>query len=211
MFSMRNILIGLLVVALAILGYWGFATWQKRSQHKAIADTVAEGTAQLRAALLAPPSAQNIAGIEAAIERLQATRASRQIAFAGAADAYLAAARTIMLRRADVERIAPHATASRQALADHMNTPRGRNDDWIRRAAELKKKMDADQADLDRVLKTLAELIAGLPESEKPLAGFIDPSYILDEAQRAAALKRVQADTKRNADEVARIGSLPGR
>src|SRR5207248_1452340 len=109
-----------------ILGYLGFATWQKRSQHKAIADAVAEGTAQLRAALIAPPSAQNIAGIESAIERLQATRASRQIAFAGAADAYLAAARTIMLRR-------------------------------------------------------------------------------------AAALKRVQSDAKRNAEDVARIGSLPGR
>jgi hypothetical protein len=211
MFSTRNVLAVLVVVALAILGYWAFANLQKRSQHKAIADTVAEGTAQLQAALAAPPSAQNIAGIEAAIERLQAMRVSRQIAFAGAADTYLAAARTIMLRRADAERIAPNAAASRQALAAHMGTPRGRNDDWIRRAAELKKKMDADQADLDRVLKTLAELIAGLPESEKPLAAFVDPSYLLDEGQRTSALRRVQTDLKRNADDVARIGNLPGR
>jgi hypothetical protein len=211
MFSTRNLLVGLVVVAVAILGYWGVASWQKRSQHKAIADAVAEGTAQLRAALVAPPSAQNIAGIESAIERLQATRVSRQIAFAGAADAYLAAARNIWLRPADLPPRAPHAAASRQALAEHMNTPRGRNDDWIRRAAELKKKMDADQADLERVLKTLAELIADFSETEKPLAAFIDPSYILDEAQRGAALKRVQADLKRNTDEVARIGNLPGR
>jgi hypothetical protein len=33
----------------ALAGYRGFVTWQKRSQFNAIADTVAEGTAQLRA------------------------------------------------------------------------------------------------------------------------------------------------------------------
>src|SRR5262245_66587618 len=96
-------------------------------------------------------------------------RVSRQVAFAGAADTYLAGARTIMLRRADVERIAPQAAASRQAAEAHMNTPRGRNDDWIRVAPVLKKKMDADQAELDRVLKVLAELLASFPETEQQI------------------------------------------
>jgi len=208
MLSPRNALVALAVVALALAGYWFFADWQKRSQHREIAEIVADGTAQLKSALTAPPSAQGIAAIESDIERLQAARVSRQVAFAGAADTYLAAARTIMLRRADAERIAPRAAASRQALAEHMATPRGRNDDWIRRAAELKKKMDADQADLDPVLGTLAELLAAFPESAKPLAPFVDSSHVLDEPARAAALKRAQDDAKRAGDEVARIGSL---
>jgi len=211
MFSVRNLLIALAVAAAAIAGYWAFAGWQKGAQHKAIAETVAEGTAQLRASLGAPPGAQAIAGIESAIEQLQSMRISRQVALAGAADTYLAAARTVMLRRADAERIAPQAAASRQALAAHLDSPRGRNEDWIRRAAELKKKMDADQADLDRVLRALAELLATFPEAQKPLAALLDSSYLLEDAQRAAALQRVQADAKRAAEEAARIGTLPGR
>jgi ABC-type transporter Mla subunit MlaD len=92
-----------------------------------------------------------------------------------------------------------------------MNSPRGRNDDWIRRASELKRSMDADQADLDRVLKALAELLAGFPDTEKPLLAFLAPTYVLDEQQRTAALKRVQTEQKRAADEAERIGRFPVR
>jgi hypothetical protein len=211
MFSTRNVFFLLGVVALAIAGYWAFATWQKRSQHDAIAEAVADGTAQLATSLSAPPSAQNITAIESAIERLQSMRVSRQVALAGAADTYLAGARVIMLRRADAERLAPRAAGSRQALEEHMNSPRGRNDDWIRRASELKRSMDADQADLDRVLKALAELLAGFPDTEKPLLAFLAPTYVLDEQQRTAALKRVQTEQKRAADEAERIGRFPVR
>lgn len=207
---LRQAVVLLAIAALALAGYWAFASWQTRSQFKAISELVAEGSAQLRGALTAPPSKEGIAAIEGAIERLQAAHVSRQLAFAGAADTYLAGARTIMLRRADAERIAPQAAASRQALEAHMNTPRGRNDDWIRRATELKKKMDADQVELDRVLKVLAELLAAFPETEKPVAAFA-PSATLDEATRAAALKHVQADLKRAADEVTRIGNIVPR
>ena len=103
---LRQAVVMLAIVALALVGYWAFDNWQKRSQFKAIAELVGEGTTQLRAALSAPPSKENIVGVEAAIERLQGARVSRQIAFAGAADTYLAGARTIMLRRTDAERIA---------------------------------------------------------------------------------------------------------
>jgi len=207
---LRQAVVYLAIAALALVGYWAAANWQKRSQFKAISELVAEGTAQLRGALTAPPSKEGIAGIENAIERLQAARVSRQVAFAGAADTYLAGARTLMLRRADAERVAPVAAASRQALDAHMNTPRGRNDDWIRRAAELKRKMDADQVELERVLKVLAELLATFPETEKPVAAFA-PSATLDEATRAAALKRVQDELKRSAAEATRIANIVPR
>ena len=204
-FSFRNIALVLGLAVAALAAYWGFAAWQKRSQFNAIADTVAEGTAQLRGSLTAAPTGRSIAAIEAAIERLQSMRVSRQIAFAGAAGTYLSAARTVILRRADETRIAPQAVASRDALAAHMGTPRGRNDDWIRRAAELKKRMDGDQLDLDRVLNALAELLGTFPEVEKPVLAFVDASYVLDEPTRAAALKRVQADRKHAADEIAKF------
>jgi len=207
---LRQAVVYLAIAALALVGYWALANWQKRSQFKAISELVAEGTAQLRGALTAPPSKEGIAGIENAIERLQAARVSRQVAFAGAADTYLAGARTLMLRRADAERVAQVAAASRQALDAHMNTPRGRNDDWIRRAAELKRKMDADQVELERVLKVLAELLATFPETEKPVAAFA-PSATLDEATRAAALKRVQDELKRSAAEATRIANIVPR
>jgi hypothetical protein len=138
-------------------------------------------------------------------------RASHQVAMAGAAEGYLVTVRAVILRKADVARAAPQAAASRQALAAHMRTPRGRDDSWIRRASGLKKKMDQDHAELDRQLGTLRDLVYTFPEAEKAIAPYVERSALLGAPSQEAALKEVEAQTRRAADELDKAGRLPAR
>src|SRR5260221_2021316 len=102
--------------AAVVLAYWQFGEYQKRSQQKAIAELVGQGTEQLRGALGATPTKEQIAAIDKVLEQLRKTPASRQIAMAGAAEAYLVSVRAIVLRKAEVARLAPQAAARRNAL-----------------------------------------------------------------------------------------------
>jgi hypothetical protein len=209
MFSAKKLVLGAVVALAALTAFWLFGDYQKRAQQKAIAGLAAEGTAQLKAAIAGQPGAESVARIDATLQALRNTRASRQMAMAGVAEGYLVSARAIILRKAEVGRAAPQAAASRQALAAHMRTPRGRDDSWIRRASDLKKKMDQAHAELDRQLKTLADLIYTFPEAEKAIAPYVDRSLLLGDPLQQAALKQVEAQTKRAADEIEKAGRLP--
>ena len=200
-----------LVALAALAAYWMYGNYQKRAQQKSIAGLVSEGTAQLKSALAGEPGAAGIARIDAILKELRDTGTSRQVAMAGAAEGYLVSARAIILREADVARAAPRAAASRQALAAHMRTPRGRDDSWIRRASDLKKRMDQDHAELDRQLKTLRDLVYTFPEAEKALAPYVDGSLLLGAAPQQAALKKVESETARAEDEASKAGRLPER
>ncbi len=209
MTSTRKLAVAVVVVAAAAVSYVMYGGYKKGAEEKAIAGLVAQGSAQLKGALEGTPTKEHIAAIEAGLEALRAARASRQIAMSAAAETYLVSARAIILRKADAARLAPQAAASRQALAAHMNAPRGRDDSWIRRASELKRKMDQDHADLDRQLKTLAELLYTLPIASDALAPFVEKSSLLEEAVRKAALAQAEAEAKRAAEEMDKVGRLP--
>ncbi len=209
MSSAKKLALGVAAVIAAAVLYWTFGDFQKGAQQKALAGLVADGSAQLKAALAGTPAREHIAAIEADLETLRAARASRQIAMSAAAETYLVSARAIILRKAEVARLAPQAAASRQALAAHMYTQRGRDDSWIRRASELKRKMDQDHTDLDRQLKTLYELLYTLPIATDALKPFVEKSALLDEPVRKAALDQAEADAKRAAEEIDKAGRLP--
>jgi hypothetical protein len=209
MVSAKKLALAPLVALAVLVAYWMWGNYQKHAQQKAIAALVSEGTAQLKAGLAGEPSAASIAKVDATLQALRNAGASRQIAMASAAEGYLVSARAIILREADVARAAPQVAASRQALSAHMRTSRGRDDSWIRRASALKKRMDQDYAELDRQLKTLRDLIYTFPEAEKAIAQYVDTSRLLGDAAQQAALKQVEARTKRTADEIGKAGRLP--
>jgi hypothetical protein len=209
MFSARNALIGLIAVFALGIAYWAWGNYQKKSQHEKISGLVAQGTVPLKAVLSgSAPTAAHIAEVEGAMKTFESTSRSRQLALAGAAEAYLISARAVILKRAEVQRLAPQAEASRHALTLHMNSIRGRSDSWIRRAAELKKKMDFDHGELDRQLRALQELIRTLPDAEKPLIPFVGRAVLVEDATRLAALKEVEGQIKRAADETQKTGRL---
>jgi hypothetical protein len=202
--SLRNALLLAVVAAIAAAGgYWTYAGYQKRSQQKAIAALVGQGTAELQAALGGKPTDENLKNIEAALTRLRATPASRQIDFAGATDAYLVSARAIVLRRSDAVRLAPQAEERNKELVGHMSGPRGRDDGWIRRATELKKQSDQANYDLALAQRTLADLLEDLPGTEQRLEAYVPKSAVLDEALREAAIKQAREDIRRATDALA--------
>jgi hypothetical protein len=210
MISAKKALAVPLVALAALVAYWMYGNYQKQAQQKSIAALVSQGTVQLEAALAGEPSAADLARMDALLQELSGTGTSRQIAMAGAAEGYLVSARAIILREAEVARAAPRAAASRQALAAHMRTPRGRDDSWIRRASDLKKQMDQDHAQLDRQLKTLRDLVYTFPDAEKALEPYVDRSLLLGAAPQQAALKKVEAETARAEVEASKAGRLPG-
>ncbi len=189
--------------ALAIAGIVGYAAWNvqaKRAEHRAITALVGEASGGLAAALKQPDAAQ-AAKLQAAAQSLQSMPTGRQRPYADAADVYLASARTIAQRQADVSRLSKAAAAAREAFVSHMRGPRGRNDAWMRQATDLQKGMDQAHHELQRVQEALVELLLTLPEAEKQLVPFAGASVESDPALYEAALKRARDDLKRSAQD----------
>ena len=188
--------------ATAIAGIVGYVAWtvqEKREEHRAITALVHEAASGL-ATSLKQPSPELAKKLEAASQSLQALRVQRQKPYADAADVYLVSARTIGQRQADAARLAGEARQAREAFVAHMRGPRGRNDAWIRQAADLGRRADRAYADYVRVQEALIELLRTLPEAEKPLEPYAG-SGLADPALHEAALKRAQAELKRAAEE----------
>jgi len=206
--KVRNLVIAVAALAVAVAGYFSFASWQKRSQHDAIAALVVETSAALKQGLGASPAGDEPRRVDAAIERLHAMKASRQRLFADSADVYLASARAVLQRKSEVPALARQAEEARRRLAAHMATPRGRDDGWIREAAELKKRMDQSYFDLNVVLEALAENLRSLPDASARLIPDVRAAALTDPAFVAAVQQRTQDDLKRIADERAGAGRL---
>jgi hypothetical protein len=176
-----------------ILGY------RKKVEDNRVALVVADATVELRKALGAGPSADSVAKLA---EFARIAQNSPNAAAGSAAEAYLLGAREIARQRVEGERFAREAAAARNALAGHMNRSASRNSAWIRNAAELKRRVEARHADLGRTLKTLDDLLSGLPDSEKRLAPHVAASALLEASEIDAARARAQDESNRAAAEL---------
>jgi len=175
---------------------------RKKVEDQRIAVLVADTTVQLRQALGAGPSGASVAKLE---EFVQAAQASPNAAAGSAAETYALAARAIARQRAESERLFREAAAARNALAGHMARAERRNTNWIRDAAELKRRVEARYADLGRALKTLEDMLANLPDTEKRLAPHVAAPALLEAGELDAARKRAQEDSKRAAAELEQV------
>ena len=175
---------------------------RKKVEDERVAVMVADATVQLRQALGGAPSGPGLAKLE---EYLQSAKASPNAAAGSAAEQYLIGAREIARRRADSERLAREAAASRNALAGHMARAERRNTNWIRAAAELKRRVEATHADLGRSLKALDDLLGNLPDAEKRLAPHVAASALLAAGEIDAARARAQDESKRAATELEQV------
>ena len=204
----RNALVTVAAVVVAAGAYWAYVAQQKRSQERAIATLVGEASATLKEALAAEASPDDVKRLDGALARLRAARASRQRPLADAAENYLLGARAVLEKRADAVRLAQSAAASRRQLIAHMSTPRGRDDSWIRQAADLKKRMDQAYFEQNVALDALGQLLRSLPETESALEPKLGRAALLPDAAREAALKRVEVDQKKAADDRSKVGGL---
>jgi hypothetical protein len=204
----RKAIIGLAAVGVAILVLVAVIATnlilghRKKVEDDRIAGMVGDTTLQLRQALAGAPSGDGVKLIE---EHLQSAKTSPSAAAASAAEQYLVGAREIARRRVDIARLEREAAAARNALAGHMARAERRNTNWIRDAAELKRRVEAKHAELGRSLKTLEDLLNNLPEAEKRLAPHVAAAALLEAGEIDAARKRAQDQSKRAAEELEQV------
>ena len=201
-------LAGIVIIAvLAVAGWIGWTTQQKRAQQQQVVRVLGEATEGLREALAKSPSPELLARMEAAI---QAAKAPRDRALEDAAELYLVGARELTRRRADAARLTAEADAARKALAAHMSHS-SRASSWYSDATRLKKQVEQTHADLGRTLKAVEELLVTMPDAEKRLAPHVSRTLLLDAAARDAARKQVQVELQNAAAELEKARALAPR
>ena len=201
-------LVALSVVALVLVAF--IATnlirgHRKKVEDQRIAVLVGDGTVQLREALGKAPSSAAVARLD---EYVRSASGSHNADLGSAAEAYLLGARGIARARAESARLTQEAAASRNALARHLARAERRNTNWIRDAAELKRRVEMTHADLARSLKTVDDLLGNLPDAEKRLAPHVAPTALLEAGEIDAARKRAQDDSTRAAAELEQVRRL---
>ena len=207
MFSKKNLIAlgALAAVALVIVIFIGtnlIIGHRKKVEDNRIALVVADATLELRKALAAGPSTASVAKLD---EFLQSVKSSPNPAAGSAAEAYLLGARGIARQRAESERLSREAAAARNALAGHMARAERRSTTWFHGATELKRRVEASHADLARSLKTLDDLLYGLPDAEKRLAPHVAAAALLEQREIDAARARAQDESQRAASELEKV------
>lgn len=210
--SKKPALIGLGLAIAAMVGYAGYAEHDKRAQERAIVALVSDTTEQLRAAFGTPPRApaEPLARVEGHLGSLQALNATRASLLAGGAELYIVSARELLRRRQASALLEQRALESRSALAAHMASARHRSATWIQDAATLKRKVEAEHSELQRMLTTLEEQLETLPAASKRLAPHVERRLLLEEAVRAAAQRQVSealARTEKALAQTRRLGA----
>lgn len=202
--SKKNLIVivalsGIALVLVAIIATNLIRGQRKKVEDQRIAVLVADGTAQLREALGKAPGGAAAAKLD---EYVQTAKSSPDPDMGSAAEAYLIGAREIARQRSQSVRLAGEAAAARSALAAHMARAERRNTTWIRGATDLKRRVEATHAELDRSLKAIDNLLGNLPDTEKRLEAHVSAAALLDAAEIGAARKRVQEDAGRAAAEL---------
>jgi len=207
--SARNIAIAAVVaLAVAIVGYFIYSANQKSQQQAALRQLLTETTSILRESLAKSPAADAAAKLDA---NLQAVAAPRDRAFADAAEHYILGAREIVRRRLDADRLMQESAAARRGLAAHMARPSVPRERWIRTASELKRRVEAQHADLGRMLKALDELLFSMSDALKRLEPHIGAGMLIDNEAVEAARKRGRDDAARAAADLDRTRALAPR
>ena len=174
------------------VGYELHKAAKKRNEQRALVSVVGDTTTQLRG-FLKTHEADALAKVEG---NLRVAKTWSNPLLADAIEQYLVGARAIMRRRADADRLAQKAAASRAALTAHINRASRRDPRWFQTAQDLKRQVERDHFDLDVQLKALADLLDRLPEANTYLEPYVQASLILDDAAREDARRAVLQEAK---------------
>ena len=215
----RAVIAVVVVAALAIAGYWGYAEQQKRGQRDAVTAAIKDTTARLRDSLAVAPNAagkRSLARIEehasAVDAHLKLVRGATSVPeLADGAEGYVMGAREILRRQALSIRQSEQSAASRAALIAHMRRSARRDGAWIRDAMTQKKTVETQYFDYGLTLKALAELLKTFPDSKQRLAPLVGEQALLDDAPAQEARGLVLKESRRAADELDSVRRLAPR
>jgi hypothetical protein len=185
------------------IGYFAWAGAQKRAQQRHVGVLVADSSQKLREAVTKRATSEIVEGIDADARSL---KAPRDPMLASTAEQYIVASREIARRRMEADRLLRQAASSRRALDVHMRS--GRGPAWIKEALALKRKVEADHAELAHVLKAYDDMLFDMTELNKALAPRIGAEPLLDTQLIGEARKQGQADAANALRELERVRRL---
>jgi len=209
-----------LIVALPVLGYWGYSAYKKRELRGMVAVLLKDTGGQLREALsveAGPPPAdralaakrldEQAAAADSAIQRLKQLAVERDRALTDAADAHLAHIREILRKQAASHRLYQMRAESLGALQDHMRAD-NRTGRWVRDAVRAKERAEQDFREYRLAVAAYGTLLGSFPTSQKKIAPYVDPAALIDEALVVKAREKALATASEAAAEMDKARQL---
>jgi len=201
---------GLAVVA-GLIGYAAWTAHQKRLHQQTVTAVVTDTTARLREALPGKLDTKKLeahaAAAEGSLEVLK-QNSSRNRQLSDGAEHYVLTAREIFKRQAAAIRSFEQTASSRSDLNAHMGKAARRDRAWIDEAMSRKKRVETQYFDYNLALTGLSELLWTFPDARKRIAPHVHESTLLELGPAEEAYRRVQAEAKQAATDLAAVRRL---
>ena len=210
----KPLVVGLVVLAVAIVGYWGFTAHKKRELDITITSAFQDASQRLRSALTvtAGPAeaitmqvAERISTDAEEVDRRRQTiknmEGSSNFGLVDKADSYLITVREILKRIAGSHRNRLMLRQSSQALRDHIRIDT-RTGSWVSEAVRSKARVDKDFRDYRIDSEMADKLLETFPNEEKKVISYLGRSDMINARLIADARSHASTALKEAALEV---------
>ena len=204
----RTAILAVSVLAVALIGYWGYGAYQQRQLNSSVGAALKAPAGHLRAAVAieggsAPADrlelAKKLDGYAAeadgAIARVKALPVQRNRVLTDDADAYLVTVREVFRKQAVMNRSYQLHTDSLRALNEHMRTD-NRTGAWVVQAVAAKERAERDFRDYRMAATAYVMLLEGLPATEKNVVRVIGAESLAPPEQLTQVRAKVLAGVK---------------
>jgi hypothetical protein len=209
---------GALILALVVgLGWWGYRAVKKSDLQRNTLALVQDSTVLLREALGLVAAGSEIRGrLEASfgelhknVQRVQALDASLNPPLIRAADAYVTDVHAFLRRQLEAHKSRDAVRVDVNELSDHLRSAGARSSEWIRRALELKQRLEKDYFDYRFAAGGLDKSFGALRETRKAFEPLAVNATVVDELLIIEAQERMKTATAQLDKEVAAARQLP--
>ena len=208
------------VLALALvsgLGWWGHRAIKKSELQRTTLAVVQDSTVLLREALGLVAAGPEIRtrlesssrDLEKNVQRLQSLDVSLNPPLVRAADAYVTDVQALLRRQLDTHKSRDAVRVAMNDLSDHLRAAGDRSPGWIRRALELKQRMDRDYFDYRFAAGGLDKSFSALRETRKAFDPLAVNATVVDELLITEAQERIKGASAQLDREVEAARKLP--
>jgi hypothetical protein len=219
-FNRRALVIGAAALALAAVGYWGYASHQKREYDKSVLALVADTSMRLRDALnieTAPPTADrpsfikrladHAQTVDSNLQKLKARGSRTHIALADAADDYMVTAREIVKRQVETRRRRLVLADNVRLLNEHMRRD-DRTGGWVQEAVKAKERVNKEYRDYQLAAEALDKLLGSFTASQSKILPYVDPKLVIADALVGEARRQAREDSRLAAGQFEKLQQL---
>ena len=207
----------LALVLVSGLGWWGYRAIKKSELQTAALALVQDSTVLLREALgLVAAGSEVRSRLESSygelqknVQKAQALDASLNPPLVRAADAYITDVHSFLRRQIDTHKSRDAVRVDMNELSDHLRSAGERSTGWIRRALELKQRLERDYFDYRFAAGGLDKSFGALRETRKAFDPLAVRATVVDELLIIEAQERMKGATAQLDKEVEAARQLP--